>query len=67
MPACTAFFETLEGKKENKTPKPHKQEHYAFLSACLEKQSDTLYFHFASVKVKYMLQGEKRNREQIFP
>lgn len=36
MPACTAFSETLEGKKENKTPKPHKQEHYAFLSACLE-------------------------------
>lgn len=57
MTAGTAFPE--RGKKK-------KQEHYAFLSACLDKESDLHYFHFVSLKVKCMLKCENRNREQLF-
>ena len=59
MTAGTAFSE--RGKKKKN------QEHDAFLSACLEKESDLLYFHFVSLKVKRMLKCENRNREQLFP
>ena len=43
-----------------------KQEHYAFLSACLDKESDLHYFHFVSLKVKCMLKCVSFLLEQIF-